>query len=333
MEQRGLKEYGDKFFQHYEIISNKNERLNLCNKWWLIDRFDVAKVKNFKKTNLCKDKFCANCKKVKQAQRMKKYIPELEKYCENLYHMVLTIPNVNGLILGETIKKMAESFRKLIYYLRGDRVVKGYEYISNMGYRGAIRSLEVTYQGDNYHPHYHIAIIFDNLNLEKNNINTYSYSYGKLKNYYSKEEILIQKIWYLIWNGKRITKKNIDNLDIGYSCKLDKFKNDDFNELFKYMVKEMDETNNNMSYDNFKVLYESLYRVKQIQGYGELYQIDDNIDEELFEDMYNDFINDLYEKEIPLETLESPKELLEDDEYVLISKKTYIKYINEIEDY
>lgn len=333
MEQRGLKEYGDKFFQHYETISNKNERLNLCNKWWLIDRFDVAKVKNFKKTNLCKDKFCANCKKVKQAQRMKKYIPELEKYRENLYHMVLTIPNVNGLILGETIKKMAESFRKLIYYLRGDRVVKGYEYISNMGYRGAIRSLEVTYQGDNYHPHYHIAIIFDNLNLEKNNINTYSYSYGKLKNYYSKEEILIQKIWYLIWNGKRITKKNIDNLDIGYSCKLDKFKNDDFNELFKYMVKEMDETNNNMSYDNFKVLYESLYRVKQIQGYGELYQIDDNIDEELFEDMYNDFINDLYEKEIPLETLESPKELLEDDEYILISKKTYIKYINEIGDY
>lgn len=330
LEQENLNNQGKEIFTKPETLRNKRERLNNCNKFWLLDLFKESKVKNFKKTNLCKDKFCHNCKKVKQAQRMARYIPELKKYQKNLYHLVLTVPNVKGEELEKTIKKMSKSFRKLMYYIRGERVIKGYEWFSDLGYLGAVRSLEVTFKGDSYHPHYHVALVLKDIDLDKRYINEYSYNYGELDTYFSEIEIFIQKIWSLIWNDKKIIKKNIDNLELGYSCKLDKFKDNEYQELFKYLIKGTNEKEENLTYDNFKVLYESLHRVKQIQGYGVLYQIDDNIDEELFDEMYNEFIEELYKKEIPLEILETPKELLQDDEYVLISKKTYMNYLREI---
>lgn len=334
-ELRGLKEFDNVYPFEPDTIRNRIESMSLCNKWWLIDRFDISKVKNFKKTNLCKDKFCNNCKKVKQSQRMSKYIPILKQYKDSLYHLVLTVPNCLGEDLKYTIKKMSKSFRKLMYYLRGDRKIVNYEWLQNLGYEGAVRSLEVTFKDDIYHPHYHIGIVLNPEELDKfkkKYINSYSYSYGELKNYFSDIEILIQKIWYLIWNDIRITSSNIDTLKEGYSCKLDKFNENDYQELFKYLVKGQDENANNFKYENFKVLYESLYRVKQIQGYGCLYKIDDNLDDELIEDMYSEYIEELYKKEIPIEILQSPGELMEDNEYILISKKSYIKYLKEIGD-
>lgn len=332
-EQRGLKEAGAIYSFDPDTIINKIDRMSMCNKWWLIDRFDISKVKNFKKTNLCRDKFCNNCKKVKQAQRMARYIPVLEQYKDSLYHLVLTVPNVKGEDLKDTIKKMVKSFRKLMYYIRGEIVIEGYEWLSDIGYKGAVRSLEVTYKDDIYHPHFHVGIVLDAVEmdkLKKKYVNSYSYSYGELKNYFSDLEILIQKLWYLIFNNIRITASNIDNLKEGYSCKLDKFKEDEYQELFKYLVKGQDENTDNFKYENFKVLYESLHRVKQIQGYGCLYKIDDNLDEELLEDMYSEYIEELYRKEIPVEVIESPGDLIKDNEYVLISKKSYVKYLREI---
>lgn len=334
-EEREKKDNGDKFSFNPDIIKNKIENIENCNKWWLLDRFERIKVKNFKKTSLCKDKFCNNCKKVKQSQRIAKYVPELEKYKDNLYHLVLTVPSVCGYELKETIKKMSKSFRKLMYYLRGDRVIKGYEWLSELGYLGAVRSLEVTFKEDLYHPHYHIALILNEIKKEKyikKYINTYSYSFGELKNIFSEVEIIIQKIWYLIFNDEKVVCDNINKLEIGYSCKLNKFKENDYKELFKYLIKGQEENSNNFSYENFKVLYEALYNVKQIQGYGVLYKIDDNIDEDLFADMYNEFIDELYKIDIPISIAEKPSELLNDNEYILISKKSYINYLRKQED-
>ena len=93
-----------------------------CNKVWQLDKYENQKIKDFKKTNLCKDKFCSNCKKVKQASRMTKFIPHLDKLAEefDLYHVVLTVPNVEGhnyFDLKEVIQKMFDSYRKLNHYL------------------------------------------------------------------------------------------------------------------------------------------------------------------------------------------------------------------------
>lgn len=327
--ERFLKEIqGDKI----KTITNKIENIKLCNKFWQIDKYKKQKIKDFKKTNLCRDKFCNNCKKVNQAARMAKYMPELKKYDDISYHLTLTSPTVSGEYLKDKIKLMAKSYRTLNLYITGKKKVNGFDF-SSWKCKGSIRSLEVTFKDNQYHPHYHCLLLLEGIGtLDKTIINDYSYSYGELKNLYSKEEILIQKLWYLIINGIRITKKNIDSLDIGYSCKMDKLGEGDYNELFKYMTKEIAEDGQVLTYQNFKTLYYALYRVKQIQGYGLLYRITDEGDTESFIEEYQKIIDELQKVEIPLNVLETLEELLKDKDYTMISRSSYMKYMIRKED-
>ena len=135
----------------------------------------------------------------------------------------------------------------------------------------------------------------------------------------------------MIYHDIKITKESFNDLALGYSCKLNKFKPSEYQELFKYIVKGSGEESD-LTYYNFKCLYESLYRLKQIQGYGCLYCIKDDDDEEMFQAMYDEFIEELYKKEDPRETAESPGNLMLDKKYLLISKKTYINYLKHIKD-
>ena len=313
-----------------KTLTNKVENIEMCNKFWDIDAYHKALVKDFKKTNLCKDKFCNNCKKVKQASRMAKYMPELEQYKDFAYHLTLTAPTVEGSTLGDRIKLMSKCYRMLNRYLNGTEKIKGLDF-SHWGYKGSIRSLEVTYKKTIYHPHYHCFLVLEGLEMSpKININDYSYSYGEFKQGFSDEEIIIQKIWYLLINKIRVTKENIDKLELGYSCKMDKLRPGDYNEIFKYMTKEVDEVGNVLSYENFKDLYKGLYRVKQIQGYGCLYQITDEGDTESMIEAYNELIEELKKVENPERVLERPRDLLLDKRYTLISRKFYMKFLKDL---
>lgn len=313
-----------------DMLVKKLDRISFCNKFWALDKYDLAKVKDFKKTNLCRDKFCSNCKKVKQAARMARYIPEISKYKDSLYHLVLTVPNVPGIDLRITIKKMISTFKKLILYINGSKSIKGYDF-SSWGYEGAIRSLEVTFKGDSYHPHFHVALSLPGLKLDKKYIETlYSFSYGKLSNKFSIEELLIQKLWYLLYNDKSITFSNINKLKHGYSCFITKFKESDYAELFKYISKNSDEQGNLLTYENFVCLYYSLYNVKQIQGYGVFYNIKDIDDVDVLQHEYDILISALKEKEAPSVIYERPEALLSDTNYMLISRKSYFKYLNKL---
>jgi plasmid rolling circle replication initiator protein Rep len=263
-------------------LKNKRNRIADCNQVWAFDLYEQSRVQDFKRTNLCKDKFCNNCKKVKQASRMARFTPEIQKH-ENLYQLVLTVPNVLGEELRATIKKMFKSFAKLTEYLKGKKKIKGLDFIE-WDYFGAIRSLEVTYNQNTYHPHIHAIIGFNNLNLEGENLNEFSYDYKNLNKirYFSDQEILIQKIWYLLNNEIRVNKKNIDSLDLGYSCVLDSLKKEDYLEIFKYMTKTVDKEGRVLTYENFKVLYYALLNVRQIQGYGVFWNItDEDLSEEV----------------------------------------------------
>lgn len=316
-----------------QLLVKKSERLKFCNHFWQLDKYQEQKIKDFRKTNLCHDKFCANCKKVLQAGRMAKYIPELEKYKDNLFHLTLTVPNCSGADLNFTYKKMAKSFRMLINFLNGHNKIKGINF-ARFGYQGAVRSLEVTFHNNSYHPHFHVGLVLD-LNLgRKKIINTYSYNFTngltELKRLFCKEEILIQKIWYLLINNIKVTKSSIDDLPEGYSCTIDKFNEDDYAELFKYISKGSDENGNTFSYENFVALYYGLYRVKQIQGYGCLYRIDDSIDLEELDNQYEDYIQEIRKKESPLVVYERPKDLILDTEYTLISRKAFFKYLRQL---
>lgn len=318
------------------LLERKKERLNTCNKLWQLDKYEIQKIKDFRKTNLCHDKFCANCKKVKQAARMARYIPELEQYKDNLYHLTLTVPNCSGQDLLSTYKLMAKSFRRLVRYFSGDLKIKGINF-SKFNYKGAVRSFEVTFRGDSYHPHFHIGLVFENYNYDLDKckfINTFSYDnrYGikNLKRLFSSEEILIQKLWYLLINGIKVTKKSIDLLEEGYSCTLDKFKNSDYAELFKYISKGSDEKGNILTYDNFVNLYYGLYRVKQIQGYGCLYRINDDINIDELNIKFEEYIQEVRKKENPVLIYQKPQDLILDSEYKIISRKQYFKYLRQL---
>lgn len=317
-----------------ETLQKNTKRLRNCNKFWELDKYEIQKIKDFKRTNLCRDKFCCNCKKVRQSARMAKYIPELEQYKENLFHLTLTLPNCSGTDLLFTYKKMAKAFERLIRYLDGRLKIKGVDF-GCWGYQGAVRSLEVTFHGDSYHPHFHVGLVLADLSLGKKNIkNSYSYDnktgFKELKRLFSSEEVLIQKIWYLLLNGIKVTNKAIKELKEGYSCTIEQFKESDFAELFKYMTKETDENGQTLTYENFINLYYSLYRIKQIQGYGCLYRIKDDGDLEEMEEEYEKYIQEIAKKESPTMVSERPQDLLLDTEYTLISRKNYFKYLRQL---
>lgn len=325
-----------------EGIQNKLERLNHCNNFWILDKYEIAKVKDFKKTNLCKDKFCNNCKKVKQATRMAKFIPLLRPYSKDMFQLTLTVPNVKGESLDETIKRLFKSFTRLTEYLKGKKKIKGVDF-SKFNYEGAIRSFEVTYKKwDEYHPHLHCLMVFPKYIGIKKHRNSFSIDHtGKREErLFTDEEILIQRIWYLLNNKIKVTKENIDNIakiapekyKDGYSCQLDKFQENDFVELFKYMTKSTTEDDKPMRYGHFKTLYYALHGKRQIQGYGCFYNVkdDDEIDPEVVEEAYNQILKELQEKEKPREVCETPQGLNEDTEYLLISRKKIHKHLKEI---
>lgn len=326
--------YYEKFSNEFNLnLENQIENISNCNSLWILDYYKKQKVKDFKKTNLCKDKFCNNCKKVKQASRISKFMPVINSMSKdkNIYHLVLTVPNCNGDELKSTISKMFKSFNYLNRYLNLKKSIKDIDF-AKYSYRGAIRSLEVTYKGDTYHPHLHCLIALDEvLNEDKHVVNTYSKSKKNGFRKFTDFEILIQKIWYLLNNSVRVTKQSIDKLEAGYSCTLDPINKSSLYEIFKYMTKSTDEESNALTYENFKDLYRGLYRVRQIQGYGCFYNIkdDDNLIGQV-DEYYDILIKILKVKEDPIEVSEAPKDLLKDNKNLLISRNKIFKIYRDL---
>lgn len=332
--------YNEKIISYYHKLQkeedinlgNKIQSIEECNQFWILDKYEEQKVKDFKRTNLCKDKFCNNCKKVKQASRMTQFIPvlkELEKEFD-LFHVVLTVPNVEGHSsddLSSTIKRMYDSYRKLNHYLLNLKKIKGLDF-TTYGYVGSIRSLEVTFNKDSYHPHLHcIFVMKKDLELKKRHKNCFSRSRKNGLRKFSDLEILIQKIWYLTNNNIKVTQKSISELKEGYSCMIDKVEEQHYFEVFKYMTKSNSDEKELLTYNNFKTLYYSLYRVRQIQGYGILYNLKEDLNlEQVVDNFYNAIIEELQKKENPLECLETPEEVLNNN-YIVISRKKIFSYL------
>lgn len=315
-------------------LQNNLDNLHDCNRNWYMDQYTLAKVKDFKKTNLCKDKFCSNCKKVKQASRMARFMPEIEEQLKihpHAYQMVLTVPNVSGDELERTIKRMSKSAAMLMQYLNGSRKTKWLS-IGRQSV-GAIRTLEITYKSDSYHPHFHLLLLLDKPTGEKIHSNVYGYNKYERKEVrqFSDFEIKIQKMWRMIYDGIRLTEKNYNELELGYSCMVDEMNEGDYLELFKYMVKGETEDKRMMSYSQFKVLHHALKHVRQIQGYGVFHNIqdDDSIDD-LVDEIYNAVIEMLQEKEKPEFVYQTISDLLEDNEYTLISRKRIHQYLKNL---
>lgn len=305
-------------------LRSRMKRLQGCNRFWLTDTYEESHVKVLLRTYLCKDRFCSNCSQMKKMVLQNRFLPYLERYKDNLYHIVLTVPDCEGERLKSTIQRMNTCFKTLVTYLNGNKKVKGLD-LTQYGFQGCLRSLEVTYRDDMYHPHFHIASVltYGSSIEEKYIVNEFS---NRGKRRFSDFEALIQRIWWLLINQKRLTSDNILSNDgsLGrYSCTADRFQPEGYRKLFGYMTKMYGEDRVQMTYDNFRTLFQALDRVRQIQGYGVFYNIKEPNADRYTETDYDVLERYLTCKEQPISTYEPINRILGGNGYMLV--KPFLK--------
>lgn len=276
----------DFYFDRYkrdgkEKFLSKSKAINVCCKFWDVNSFLKLKVKDIKRVNLCRDKFCFNCQSNMALERQARFAPQLDELRKDyeVFHLIMTVPNCSGEELLKVIDKMFKKFLYIIRYFSGIKKVKGVDFLS-YGYAGAVRGLEVTQNQSTkqFHPHFHCMVLFrKGLTLEKTIINPYSYDGGYLNCKFSALEILLQKIWYLLLNDERVTAQAIKELKLGYDVKISDSEGY-YHEAFKYVCKgAFDESKGAFLYNEqtFWILYEALHNRRMIQGYGLLYNFDE----------------------------------------------------------
>ncbi|MNO53043.1 hypothetical protein D3C76_434790 [compost metagenome] len=128
----------------------------------------------------------------------------------------------------------------------------------------------------------------------------------------------------------------------GYSVTIDKFKPGQYQEMFKYMIKDhatyIDENGefrkDVLTYDEFKVLYFATANVRQLETHGCLKDIEDieNDEEEADEvnALYNSFVSALQRFEQPLEVTETPGETLKKSDIIYVSKRKLYSYLRNL---
>ena len=335
-----IAEYYKELFAETGFAENKAQAIKSCLKVWDIDYYRLQKVKDILRVNLCHDIFCPNCQNLISLRRYAKYKPELDKLLENysLFHVVFTVPNCLGASLKTTLKNMYAKFVYVVQYMQGKRKAKGVDF-KQYGFVGAIRSLEITLSKDEYHPHFHcIFVLRKDLREQRKYINDFSFHNGKFRRKFTDMELLLQKSWFLFYNGQKLTRKSLDELPIGYSVVADRA-NGNYKDVFKYATKGLYNSKTGAfeySYDVFKTLYEGLHRRKIIQGYGILnkFTFEEELTKEEKDNLYNAIIDKLKEIEDPFRDYVSLNELCEEfekrEDITYISKKQIRENIKDI---
>lgn len=306
-------------------LRSKIQRLENCNRFWSVEVYPSSNVKILLRTFLCKDKFCSNCNQMKRFVFQNRFLPYMEQYKHSLYHMVLTVPVCKADELKDTIQRMIYCFKTLVTYLNGNKKVNGLDLLS-YGFIGCVRSLEITYKGNVYHPHFHVAVVLENGETLENRHFSNQFS-GKENRLFSDFEMLIQRIWWLLINQKRLTVDNIcngDNFEQRYSCVVDKFHPEDYEKLFGYMTKLYAENNALMTYQNFKTIYGALEHVRQIQGYGVFYNMKKMISETYTEQDYETLERYLTSSEQSISMYEPMSRIAGKSNYIVLKRKNLI---------
>ena len=319
---------GDYYMQLYEETEVETllrwaDRVKSCCKLWDVDYYRFQGVKDIKRTNLCRSRFCDNCGNAQAIHRENKYAPFLDALARlyDIYHVVFTWPNAAPEELLPSVNNAYKQFAYMTRLFTGNAKIRGISF-EGYGLLGAVRALEITknkYDGT-FHPHFHCLFILKKglkLDTRRKHVNSFSFSnpdikkshkrreYGAPERYFSDFEILLQKIWYLRFNGIKVTRDSISNLKEGYSVICDNAEGK-YHEVFKYatkgIFKETEDGTPLNGYNDFVPLFYTLYRRKLIQGYGLLnkykfeitLELDAKADEE-----YNRIIDVLRELESP----------------------------------
>lgn len=305
-------------------LHERAKRIALCSKFWSGDYYCFQGVKDLKKVNLCRDRFCDNCQNTLAVQRSDKYEGVLMKIAEDhdVFHVVLTVPNVSLNDLSRCLDKMFSCYQRLCQFLDGRKKVHNVDF-SKLGYLGSVRALEITKNSETgrFHPHFHCIFVCKKGTKIQNfrtNVNLYSFkkynshirrgsvASNEPQRYFSDFEILLQKVWRLLYDGYEINYSNIDELKIGYSCMIENARGR-YKEVFKYATKGLLSADPNKSpvaqYADFVLLFVALYRRRLLQGYGCLYRMkfENKIDlSDNGDDIYLEVVKELHKLENPI---------------------------------
>lgn len=125
---------------------------------------DATGNRKLKRVWFCKDRMCPHC----QQRRSLVIFHQVKNICTAIAEdnpnykyilLTLTVPNVEGKDLADKISEMAKAW---------GRMVKRKEFIQAT--KGWFRTLEVTFNGETYHPHYHVLICVPSNFFTKNYI-------------------------------------------------------------------------------------------------------------------------------------------------------------------
>lgn len=297
-------------------LYRKADRLESCSDTWEILWHRLQGYKGILNAGLCRDKFCVNCQSALAKAREAKFFPMLTElsFKNSIYHVVFTIPNCVGIELKDTVHRLFKSLSYFVKYLNGRKKLRGFDF-EYLGYEGCIRSLEVSFNKSNntYHPHLHCLFCFDkNLELDSRKYikNTFSYSreHADVK-YFSDEESLFQKIWFLLCTGKKVSKETVAAVNVGYSVSMNRARESDYKEVFKYAFKgdltsgEEGERARCLGYEQFKTYYTQLKSCRFIQGYGSFLDHEyENVDltDDVLDMEFYEFVATLDDVEVPV---------------------------------
>ena len=340
-------EYNAIYAEHYmhrfqdtnkDRYRSMSERISGCHKSWFGDRYKNAGVFNVKRVFHCHNRWCWLCTHLKQAKRLYKFHVLFEKLLKeyDLYHIVFTVPNVKGDELKDALSKMQRGLKKLIRYFQCFGKIADVDFVQ-YGWTGAIRSFEIVVNLTDYHPHLHVLFTLNKgLEFNRTVINKYSFSNGRLMRKFSEFEIMLQKIFYLVYNGQKVNAKNIESVKLGYSCTVDHVEDDEWHEVFKYATKMSKDGASACTYEQFCLLDDILCRMKMIQGYGIFYDMDEPDEENdptaeiLFEKVLI-MLNKLEKPEFDV-TMQLNKlvDELHEKKLTVISKKMSYKYLQAV---
>lgn len=312
-------------------LHERGKRIAQCSRYWSGDYYRLQGVKDLKKVNLCRDRFCDNCQNTLAVQRSDKYEKVLMRFADDydLYHVVLTVPNVKLSDLSRCLDKMFSSYQRLCQFLDGRKSVRHVDF-SKLGYLGSIRALEITKNSETgrFHPHFHCIFLCEKGRKVQNlrpNVNLYSFKKynshirrGSVvsnapQRYFSDFEILLQKVWRLLYDGYEVNYSNIQEMKLGYSCMIENARGR-YKEVFKYATKGLLSADPGKSpvaqYGDFVLLFVALYRRRLLQGYGKFYrmQFDNDIDLSV-DDIYLEMVKELHKLEIPIAFYENLQEI------------------------
>lgn len=330
-----------------ESFIKKAQALRECSKNWSFDLFSKAGVKNLIRINRCRDRFCLNCQALAADQRFVQYSKVLDSYaCDyDLYHIVLTVPNVDAINLSDTITLMLDKFSYFVRFFDGRKKIRNLDF-KRFGYVAAVRELEITISKKNgtYHPHLHtLFVLKKNLNFEPVYWNRFSED-RRGKNptrLFSYFELMIQRIWCLLIMQETVTKYNIENIGEvlpqypdGFSCIAD-LSNGDYHEIFKYAIKGTYKEETLFTKEAFKTMYRALYQRKVYETFGDLRRFDFNtFDESLGfnspDEAFELFLARLQSEELPQRVEEQLSDILktkfsdEERQFKYVSRSTFV---------